>query len=311
MELTHNVRAAEDQEYADWLVKVGDGSGNVLKTSRIEIPKKHFKPDLDSLIQSVFGQEPPKADSNAVILTPTNETMREVNSIIYQTLSGDGATYLATNTFHKDRKASHNGGLGDILVTQEMLQDIEDANLAPHRLEVKPGCVVMLLCNLQIQSGLCNGTRLEVLELKPNTIKCRILTGPKKGNLVWLFRVKIYRDNTELPGTLIREQFPIRLAYCVTINKSQGSTYDAVGLFLPTPCFGHGQFYTATSRAKRGDRVFICVRKGSEQGYYRREGTLYHFWTRNEVYREIIHDVKHHPRKVNLAEMRATLDLFN
>ena len=43
----------------------------------------------------------------------------------------------------------------------------------------------------------------------------------------------------------------------MTINKAQGQTLEFLGIFLPAPCFGHGQLYVALSRCgvPPGDRV--------------------------------------------------------
>lgn len=54
-----------------------------------------------------------------------------------------------------------------------------------------------------------------------------------------------------------RRQFPIRPAFAMSINKSQGQTFKRVGIFLPNPCFTHGQLYVALSRV--GDPTCIRV----------------------------------------------------
>lgn len=56
-------------------------------------------------------------------------------------------------------------------------------------------------------------------------------------------------SDANLPFTLQRIQFSIRLAYAMTINKSQGQTFDRVGIYLLQPVFSHGQLYVAFSRA--------------------------------------------------------------
>ena len=50
-----------------------------------------------------------------------------------------------------------------------------------------------------------------------------------------------------LPINLSRRQFPVRLAFVMTINKSQGQSIVHVGIDLLTPVFSHGQLYVALS----------------------------------------------------------------
>ncbi|KIO02221.1 hypothetical protein M404DRAFT_148326 [Pisolithus tinctorius Marx 270] len=52
----------------------------------------------------------------------------------------------------------------------------------------------------------------------------------------------------DFPIPLCCLQFPVHLAYSMTINKSQGQTVQHVGLDLRTSVFSHGQLYVALSR---------------------------------------------------------------
>ena len=45
-------------------------------------------------------------------------------------------------------------------------------------------------------------------------------------------------------------QYPLRLAYAMTIHKSQGMSVDSVLIKLGNGCFAHGQLYTALSRCR-------------------------------------------------------------
>lgn len=59
------------------------------------------------------------------------------------------------------------------------------------------------------------------------------------------------------------EQIPVKLAYAVTIHKSQGQTYDAVT--LDPKCFGSGQLYTALSRVRKVSDLYL---ESPIQNYY-------------------------------------------
>lgn len=54
-----------------------------------------------------------------------------------------------------------------------------------------------------------------------------------------------------------RLQFPIKLAYAMTINKSQGQSMSCVGLNLEDPCFSHGQLYVACSRVGNPNNLYV------------------------------------------------------
>ena len=52
-----------------------------------------------------------------------------------------------------------------------------------------------------------------------------------------------------MPSDLIFQfkstKFPVRLAYAMTINKSQGQSLEVAGVDQTNPCFSHGQSYFA------------------------------------------------------------------
>jgi len=60
---------------------------------------------------------------------------------------------------------------------------------------------------------------------------------------------------------MCRTQFPLRLAYCITINRSQGQEYDNILLDLRNPSFAHGHLYVGLSRAKYYNKITLLVHK--------------------------------------------------
>ena len=45
----------------------------------------------------------------------------------------------------------------------------------------------------------------------------------------------------------------------MTIHKAQGQTLERVGVFLPSPCFSHGQLYVAASRVGHPDHMKFAI----------------------------------------------------
>ena len=60
-----------------------------------------------------------------------------------------------------------------------------------------------------------------------------------------------------------RLQFPIRLAFAITINKAHGQSLELCGIYLHTDCFSHGQSYVACSRVGNPDNLFIYTETGT------------------------------------------------
>ena len=65
-----------------------------------------------------------------------------------------------------------------------------------------------------------------------------------------------------------RRQFPIRVPFAMTINKSQGQTLQRTAIYLPQPVFQHGQLYVAVSRVTSPENLEILVEEACFQGVY-------------------------------------------
>ena len=60
--------------------------------------------------------------------------------------------------------------------------------------------------------------------------------------------------------------FPVRQAFAITINKSQGQTLKRAGVWLRRQVFAHGQLYVACSRVGSPDHLkFALVRDVEKQ----------------------------------------------
>ena len=99
-----------------------------------------------------------------------------------------------------------------------------------------------------------------VVRLHERALECRMLTGlPQNvGRVICMPQVKL-TESDELPCSLTRIQFPLKLAFAVTINKSQGQTLSTVGLCLPQAVFTHGQLCVALSRVSKLEDLHCLI----------------------------------------------------
>uniref|UniRef100_A0A2S2Q831 ATP-dependent DNA helicase PIF1 n=1 Tax=Sipha flava TaxID=143950 RepID=A0A2S2Q831_9HEMI len=135
----------------------------------------------------------------------------------------------------------------------------------------------MLLRNLDAKGGLCNGTRMVIVELRRLNFRARLLNATEHDDDIIIPRIPLTTTEDDgLPFKLRRLQFPVRLAFSVTINKSQGQTFDRVGIYLPSPVFSHGQLYVAFSRVRNAESVKVYIPTDAD-------GV-----TKNVVFREVL-----------------------
>jgi len=126
-----------------------------------------------------------------------------------------------------------------------------------HTLTLKENCLVMLLRNLSVKDGLMNGTKLIVRKVKNRVVICDTIDANRR-------QVAIPRMNFEFfvhkqGQTVRRRQFPLRVCYAMTINKSQGKTLDRACIDLTRDPFEHGQLYVALGRVRDKGSVRLLL----------------------------------------------------
>ncbi|OWZ15654.1 Helitron helicase [Phytophthora megakarya] len=118
--------------------------------------------------------------------------------------------------------------------------------------------------------GLCNGTRLRIVNQKDHVIHATIMTGERRGQHVLIPRIVFISDNdaNAFPFRLRRKQFPVQPAFAMTINNAQGQTVQYIGLYLATPCCSQCQPYVALSRVSERSRFKALIEnaKAEEDG---------------------------------------------
>ena len=101
-----------------------------------------------------------------------------------------------------------------------------------------------------------------VTAVQRHIIYVRILGGEFHGTVHPMPKIQITSNDGELPYIIKRFQFPIRLCFAMTINKSQGQSLNHVGVDLRLPVFSHGQLYVALSRVTDVNNLCVLLPPG-------------------------------------------------
>ena len=166
----------------------------------------------------------------------------------------------------------------------EFLQQLNASRLPSTLLCLKVGSPVILLRNLDPGEGLCNGTRMVVLNMRRKVLQYRIISKDRrfKNKVVLIPRIRLSPNAETLPVPLKRLQFTIRLAFAMTINKSQGQSVEHVGINLQTSVFCYGQLYVVFSRCTSPLNISVLLPEQSQES--RR--------TLNVVYKEVFNSFR-------------------
>ncbi|GJT02293.1 DNA helicase [Tanacetum coccineum] len=245
--------------FAQWLLDIGNGNIGIPddsdqeNTSWVDIPDEYCIPNddngLTNLINFIYDDDTlhhPSAQKlqEKAIICPKNDMTDVINNKILSLLTTTTRTYLS---YDEAIPHGHDGGEVELLYPKEYLNSLSFTGLPPHKLTLKVGAPIMLLRNINITGGLCNGTRLIVSQLLPKVIEARIITGTKINQKVFIPRIPLTMKDPRTPFIFKRKQFPVKVCYAMTINKAQGQSLKKIGVHLPEPVFGHGQLLMATT----------------------------------------------------------------
>jgi len=127
-------------------------------------------------------------------------------------------------------------------------------------LELKVGAQVILLANLDVKQGFVNGSVGVVEAFTSEGIEVRFKTGVC---LVTEFTWEIKEQSVSFDGKTIfksvasREQFPLKLAYALTVHRVQGLTLDRAYVDVGE-AFAEGMLYVALSRVRDIESLSIA-----------------------------------------------------
>jgi hypothetical protein len=268
--LTSRFRNQYDLELAKFVEDVANAAVKSEKNAdgypQILLPPDLIKPFTDTkhaLDWFMDGTPSPtqRVTQNKAILCATNNRVDELNEML-QKRHGRKTTTLTASTQVKD---GQDDSLG---LTTELLAECNKPGNAPHVLKFAEGDVAFLMRTLDKRKCLTNNTRVQILDVKRRFIKVQTLTDRPTTHLIprIIFSFAMTRRN---PFVINRLQFPLRLAYAMTFNKSQGQTLekvliDGTAQHLPgrgsiNGAFMHGHCNVALSRVRNRESLAILV----------------------------------------------------
>ena len=117
-------------------------------------------------------------------------------------------------------------------------------------LELKKGATIMCTANIDLANGICNGSQGVIVDFVNNIPKVKFYNG-----ITMCMEKHIWASET-YPSIYI-SQYPLILAWAITIHKIQGSTLSMAEMDIGKNIFTYGQTYVALSRIRSLDGLYL------------------------------------------------------
>ena len=104
-------------------------------------------------------------------------------------------------------------------------------------------------------------------------------------SILILPRIPMRSGGKSFPSELCRLQFPIKVAFALTINRAQGQSAKKCGILLPKNVWTHGQICVAFSRCGNPRNVFVWAEQSQLKDFDLDPSKRF---VKNVVYREVV-----------------------
>ncbi len=198
--------------------------------------------------------------------TQDDDDLNLLNERVKKSMPGDAPHCVLLTTTNSRANAINEERLAELPSREYRYEAVitkqfeESAYPAESCLRLKKGAQIILIRN-DVDKKWVNGTIAQVEELSSETIKVsikgRIYDVPKSSweKIEYAYNEDEDKIEEKIIGTF--EQYPIKLAWAITIHKSQGQTFDNVVIDLAAGAFTHGQVYVGLSRCTSLEGIIL------------------------------------------------------
>ena len=237
--ITSSIELTEIQRQKDEIFQ------RVLKEAR----RGALTKDSCELLTGYQGRDWKENKIRPTLLFPRRAEVDMINDSNLRSLTGRRYTYKARLVYDgkiPEGFSESNEGF------QKALQMFDSDAAYSKELELMLNAQVMLIANTDPDSGLVNGSRGIVVGFCPSTELpiVEFLNGVKKPVGTHTWPIEDYEF-------VSRAQVPLKLAYAVTIHKSQGATLDSALVDIGSGVFEYGQAYVALSRVRSLEALYV------------------------------------------------------
>lgn len=257
MKLTEPRRASEDAAFAQWLqdkVAQGDDSDDGSSVFSVTLPPqiKVYTPDtvIDALSRYT------------TVIAPFNDTVHKYRALLTPFHTDDDNPLIRLEATYDQRTVN---------IATHVLEQEMSPQLPPHVLDISVGMPLMLLRNISVADGLCNGSVLTCGAIHSHTLALL----DKFGREHEIPRMRLAMPTAAPTTTEVychRIQFPVVPAFSITNNKSQGTTQPVIPYPEHRPMFhppvlldltnnvhSHGALYVGLSRVRGFKWIGVVV----------------------------------------------------
>lgn len=208
--------------------------------------------DLETILRSRIDDSWQNNRIRPTLIYPRRAEVTMINENNLSALSPPKYTFKADIVFSDKFKHNNFNRKDPEFLRATAFMDSEAPYLT--ELTLAKNAQVMLIYNLDLMQGLCNGSRGIIIDfVEPGNIPIVEFTN---GIKIPVGRVSWEYEDERFEG-IYRTQIPLRLAYACTIHKSQGASIDCALIDIGKTCFEYGQAYVALSRVRSLEGLWI------------------------------------------------------